>query len=416
MPMHRRDFLAGAAAGAAAFTVAPLRAMAPRARPAERLGLGLIGAGDLGYGHHLPKLQSMGAFDVVGFADPDQQHLDRAVQRAGGKAKGYRDYRRLLDHRDIDVVLIASPDHWHALHAVHACEAPKDVYCEKPLSLTIADGRAISDAARRHRRVFQTGTQQRSSSQFRHACELVQNGKLGTLQEVDVCIGPGPTSAWHPDSAPPPHLDWDLWLGPAPLRPYNERRCHYQFRWFYEYSGGKLTDWGAHHIDIAQWGLGTELSGPVAVEATGVHPADNFFETATEFDVRYTYPGGLVVKVHGAGENGVTFRGSQGSVFVSRGTIRSEPKVFLDSKAGTMPIVLPESRDHHGDWLDCLRSRRDPISNVEASHRSATVCHLGNVAMRLGRRLQWNPATEEFVGDDAANRMRSRPMRGEWRY
>jgi predicted dehydrogenase len=356
----------------------------------------------------------MDVFDVVAVADPDQAHVERAVQRAGGRTKGYRDYRHLLDHRDVDAVLIATPDHWHALNAVHACEAGKDVYCEKPLSLTIADGRAIADAAARHRRVFQTGTQQRSSSQFRRACELVRNGALGRLIDVDVCLGTGPTSGFVADRAPPAGLDWELWLGPAPRRPYNEKRCHYNFRWFYEYSGGKLTDWGAHHLDIVQWALGTEHAGPLAVEATGVHPADNFYETAVEFDVRYTYPGGVTVAAHGAGENGVTFRGTEGTLFVSRSTIRTEPQEILDRRTA-LPIALPESRDHHRNWVDCLRSRAEPISGAEASHRSATVCHLGNIAMQLGRKLAWDAAREEFTGDDAANRLRERPLRGAWR-
>jgi predicted dehydrogenase len=414
MPMHRRDFLAGAAAGAAALSTSPLRALTARPAANDRIGLGLIGVGDLGYGHHLSKVLSMDVFDVVAVADPDQAHVERAVQRAGGRTKGYRDYRHLLDHRDVDAVLIATPDHWHALNAVHACEAGKDVYCEKPLSLTIADGRAIADAAARHRRVFQTGTQQRSSSQFRRACELVRNGALGRLIDVDVCLGTGPTSGFVADRAPPAGLDWELWLGPAPRRPYNEKRCHYNFRWFYEYSGGKLTDWGAHHLDIVQWALGTEHAGPLAVEATGVHPADNFYETAVEFDVRYTYPGGVTVAAHGAGENGVTFRGTEGTLFVSRSTIRTEPQEILDRRTA-LPIALPESRDHHRNWVDCLRSRAEPISGAEASHRSATVCHLGNIAMQLGRKLAWDAAREEFTGDDAANRLRERPLRGAWR-
>ncbi|GAB4151280.1 MAG: Gfo/Idh/MocA family oxidoreductase [Planctomycetota bacterium] len=415
--IHRREFLSGAAAwlGAAALP-RPLSAAVPRwESPNERIALGMIGVGDLGYGHHLAKVLRMGVFDVVAVADPDQDHVDRAVQRTEGRAKGYRDYRHLLDRRDIDAVLIATPDHWHALTAVHACQAGKDVYCEKPLSLTIADGQAMTRAARRYGRVFQTGTQQRSDTRFRWACELVRNQVFGRVTEVDVCLGKAPTASYVADSDPPASLDWDLWLGRTPMRPYNRLRCHYNFRWFFEYSGGKLTDWGAHHLDIVQWALGTELGGPTSVEGTGVFPADNFYEVPVEFDVRYGYPGGVTVRVHGEGENGVTFRGSEGALFVSRSTIRAEPEEILDVRPGGGKVVLPVSRDHHRNWVDCIKSREQPISDVEKSHRSATVCHLGNIAIRLGRRLAWDPAKEEFPGDEAANRLRQRPIRGEWR-
>jgi predicted dehydrogenase len=300
------------------------------------------------------------------------------------------------------------------LQAVHACAAGKDVYCEKPLSLTVADGRAMAGAARRWGTVFQTGTQQRSDARFRHACELVRNGRLGKLQSVHVVLGEGPTSEWQADAAPPAHLDWDAWLGPAPWVPYNEKRCHYTFRWFYDYSGGKLTDWGAHHLDIVQWALGTEQSGPVAVEARGVWPVTNFFETAVDFEVDYAYANGVTVHATGKGENGITFQGADGEVFVSRSAIHARPQEILDTPVGGDRIVLEASNDHHGNWLSCIRSRRRPISDVEVGHRSASVCHIGNIAMLLGRPLRWDPAAERFEGDEAANRMLRKPTRGAW--
>ena len=415
--LTRRRFLGRIGAGLSATAFArPLLSGAPRrVSPNERIHLGLIGCGDLMRGHHMRILKTIPDFVVVACADVDQEHLDDAVKKTDGHATGYRDYRRLLDRKDVDAVLIATPDHWHALNAIHACEAGKDVYCEKPLSLTIAEGRAMVRAARRWGTVFQTGTQQRSDARFRHAVELVRNGRIGRLTSIGVVLGPGPTQGFVPDTQPPERLDWDAWLGPAPHHAYNEKRCHYTFRWFRDYSGGKLTDWGAHHLDIAQWGHGSELSGPVAVEGSGVFPADSMYDAAAEFDVRWRYADGVTLRAVGTGRNGVTFTGTDGSVFVSREAIETTPKGLLaEFPAGTGPWLPRVSAHHHHDWLECLRSRRRPISDVEIGHRSATVCHLGNIAIDLGRRLTWNPEHEQFVDDEAANRLIGKPMRAPW--
>jgi predicted dehydrogenase len=412
--LSRRDFLARAAGAAAAAGALPRPSLARGYSVNERVALGLIGCGDLGRNHHLRRLLGMTGFQVVACADVDQRHLEEAVRIAGGKPQGYRDYRDLLARPDVDAVLIASPDHWHALHSVHACEAGKDVYCEKPLSLTIGEGQAMVRAARRHGTVFQVGTQQRSDRRFRLACELVRSGRIGRLLQVEAVLGRGPTSAPVPDSEAPPWLDWNAWLGPAPLRPFNPKRCHYTFRWFHDYSGGKLTDWGAHHIDIAQWGIGVEDSGPVEVTGTGTFAADSVFECAVDFDVRYRYASGVTLRVVGAGENGVTFTGTRGTVFVSRTEIRSSP-AELTKEPGALPVRLIESSDHHRNWLDCIRSRRQPAADVAVGHRSATVCHLGNIALRLNRVLRWDPVAERFQGDETANRLIHKPMRAPWR-
>jgi predicted dehydrogenase len=416
--IDRRRFLGRLGAAAAASALGAPRALARtaprRVAPGDRIGLGLIGVGSLGANHHLPKFLGMPEFEVLAVADPDREHVARAVQRTDGKAAGYGDYRRLLDRADIDAVLIATPDHWHALTAIHSCEAGKDVYCEKPLTLTIAEGRAIVRAARRCERVFQVGTQQRSDRRFRRACELVRNGRIGELRHVEAVLGRGPHSPGGPDGDAPATLDWDMWLGPAPWRPYNRHRCHYDFRWFYDYSGGKMTDWGAHHLDIAQWGIGSELGGPVEIEGTASHPPDNFFETAVDFDVHYRYANGVTLHATGKGENGVRFRGTAGEIFVSRSTIRANPPEILEVEDGAGPLRLRVSRDHHRDWLACLRTRERPISDVELGHRSATVCHLGNLAIHLGRKLRWDPAAERFVGDPAADMLLEKPMRHPW--
>jgi len=354
-------------------------------------------------------------FELLAVCDVDSRRVDSAVKKSKGKAQGYADFRKLHERKDIDAVIIASPDHWHSIMSRHACMAGKDVYCEKPLSLTVAEGREMSDTARRYDRVFQTGTQQRSDWRFRWACELVRNGKLGKIKSIRACIGTGPKDTQVANSAPPKELDFDSWLGPAPLVPYNSKRCHYKFRWWYDYSGGKMTDWGAHHHDIVQWALDTELSGPTEIEATGVWPASNFLETAVDFDVHYTYPSGITMHTTSEGRNGITFYGEKGELFVCRGAISANPKEILEDKVGTMPIQLQVSTSHHRNFVECIRTRKMALSDVELSHRSATVCHLGNVSMLLGRKLQWDPDRERFEGDDAANRMLSRPQREGWR-
>ncbi len=415
--IDRRQFLGRvskeAAGGAvAAFGLTALaRARSARVDANSRIAIGLIGCGDLGRNHHLRHLLGREECDVVAVCDVDRDHVDEAVDVTGGRAAACTDYRALLDRHDVDAVMIVTPDHWHSLPTIHACEAGKDVYCEKPLSLTIAEGRAMADGARRYGRVVQTGSQQRSSRLFFWAVDLVRNGRIGKLERVRACIGRGPTCAYEPNTLPPSHLDWEAWLGPAPRVPYTRKRCHYTFRWFHDYSGGKLTDWGAHHLDVAQWANDASLSGPVEVEATGTFPAEGLFDTAVTFDVHYRYANGVTLHCTSEGENGVTFEGTGGTIFVSRSRIAGDPAELLDQEPGFGTNETERSDDHHGNWIDCMRSRARPICDVEIGHRSATVCHLGNIALRLGRKLAWDPERERFVGDDAANRMILKPMR-----
>ncbi len=410
--LPRRHFLASLGAGAVALQSGITAA--PRRLAVDRLSFGVIGVGSLGMAH-LNTLLGLADVDVVAVADPDARHVERARAR-GTKIKGYRDYREMLGHEKLDAVIVVTPDHWHALASLHAMEAGCDVYCEKPLTLTIGEGRAVADAAKRYSAVFQTGTQQRSQGTFRQAAELVRNGKLGDLLRVKVVLGQGPqrSRAQRKNSAQPHELDWNLWLGPAPAVPYMEERCHYEFRWFYDYSGGKLTDWGAHHLDIVQWALGMNLSGPVQVTGTGVWPADNLFETAVDFDVAYDYANGVRVEVTGEGENGITFFGSEGVLFVSRSRISAEPQELLALPRDELAVQLEVSPGHHRNFIDCMRSRRAPISDAENGHRSATVCHLGNIAMQLGRSLRWDPVRERFLDDEAACRLLDKPRRGTW--
>jgi len=416
--LGRREFLnrvsLGLAAGAAGAWPKTARAAARRAAPNDRIGLGLIGCGSLGVDHHLQHVLTRPEFEVLAVCDVDREHLGRAVDVTGGKAKGYADFRELLDRQDIDAVMVVTPDHWHGLAAITACQAGKDVYCEKPLSLTVRQGRAMVEAARRYDRVFQTGSQQRSSHQFWWACDLARNGRLGELKRITAAIGEGPTCAFEPNTSPPAQLDWNAWLGPAPDVPYTPKRCHYTFRWFYDYSGGKMTDWGAHHLDIAQWANGSSLGGPVEAEGEGEFPAEGLFDTAVRFNVRYRYENGVELIATSEGENGVTLEGTQGTLFVSRSRIAAEPQEILETEPDSGGVRLAHSTQHHTNWVESMRSRTRPICDVEIGHRSATVCHLGNIALRLSRKIRWDPESETIAGDEEASRMLMRPMRSPY--
>jgi len=413
-----------AGAGVAMPAIVPARALGKEevAPASERLTLGLIGCGSLGSsGHHLGRFLGPLAkqVEVLAVCDVDLPRRAAAKKKVDARygndhCKEYLDFRELLDRSDIDAAVVVTVDHWHALCAIAAAEAGKDIYCEKPLSLTIEEGRAMVQAVRRYDRVFQTGSQQRSDGRFRLACEAVRNGRIGKLKRIEARIGGGPVCDFEPPSKPPAGLDWNFWLGQTRKVPYQKNRCHYQFRWIYDYSGGKMTDWGAHHNDIAQWGNGTELTGPVHIEGEAEFPTHGIWDTATRFHVRATYANGVVLHTVSDGENGVRFEGSDGWVFVSRGTIRASDDAIINDPFGPGDLRLYRSDNHHQNWLDCIKSRERPICDVEIGHRSATVCHLENIAIRTGRALTWDPAKEQIVGDEAANRWLSRPMRAPW--
>ena len=420
----RRTFLKGAALAALAPAAVARRALA-RPAPSERVVLGCIGVGGMG-------TANMNAFlacpdvEVVAVCDVDAKHCAAAKARVEKQYSGtsksgtyagcaeFGDFRELLSRPDIDAVMIGTPDHWHALVTIAAARAGKDAYCEKPLSLTIAEGRAMSDVVHRHARVFQTGSQQRSSRDFRFACELARNGRLGKLQRILVGLPTGPAIDATQPAPVPPELDYDFWLGPAPDAPYAEGRCHGSFRWIYDYSGGQITDWGAHHLDIAQWGHGSERSGPVRVRGTAEYPKTGLFDTPTNYRFEAEYADGVVLDATNARENGVRFEGERGWVFVNRERIDAEPKSLLSETFAPNEPRLFASDDHHRNFLDCVRSRRDPIAPIEEAHRSITIAHLANIAMRLGREVKWDAARERIEGDETAARMTSRAMRGGW--
>ncbi|QDT51952.1 Inositol 2-dehydrogenase [Symmachiella dynata] len=366
--------------------------------------------------------------DIVAIADVDREIADKAQAEFGGKADIYENYRDLLSRDDIDVVTIGAPDHWHASMLIDACRAGKDVYCEKPLTLTIDEGKTILKAVKETGAVVQVGTWQRSDSRFRLACELVQQGRIGKLQRVSIVLGKNVVGGPFAVTEPPAHFNWDLWQGPTPDVPYIKERSHYTFRWWYEYSGGQMTDWGAHHLDIAQWGMGQQHSGPVQIEGTADFPhTENGYNVATNYHAAYRYDDGVELVVADNGRNGVMFEGDEGRIFVNRGTVSGKPVEDLKTKplnrgdfalyghdnldrperAGKLDAII----NHMGNFFDCVVTRETPISDVASQHRSVSVCHLGNIAMRLGRKLQWDPQVELFVDDEEANRWLSRDRR-----
>jgi predicted dehydrogenase len=323
----------------------------------------------------------------------------------------------VLARKDIDAVVIGTPDHWHSYICIAAMRAGKDVYCEKPLTLTIDEGKKIVKAWRETGAVFQTGSQQRSDDRFRLACELVRNGRIGKLKKVEAHLPTGPTGGPFETKPVPEGFDWDMWLGQTPMTDYVKERTHGSFRWWLEYSGGMLTDWGAHHNDIAQWGLGMDRSGPVSVQAYGKGPSIgcDCYSTFPEFDVTFMYENGIPLHVTNQGENGVRFEGENGWIFVTRGKIAASDQKLLDEPLPAGAIKLYESNDHAGNWIECIRSRKQPICDAEIGHRSVSVCHLANISLRLGgRKLQWDPKREMFKNDREANALLRREARGPW--
>ena len=393
----------------------------------DRIRMGCIGIKNQG-GGHLKSLSGNGDIQVVAVCDVDakirvagkdvvERSYADAMQSGSYKGCGaYNDYRELLARPDIDAVMIATPDHWHAVIAVAAMKAGKDVYCEKPLTLTIAEGRVIAETAARYGRVFQTGSQQRSDSRFRTACELVRNGRIGNLQTIRVGLpaNNAKNTGIHPPMPVPPELDYNMWLGPAPYAPYTEGRVHYFFRFIFDYSGGQVTNFGAHDLDIAQWGMGMDNSGPVEIDGSRAEfPSEGLYDVATKVDFECTYANGVKLYCK-TGGSGVRFEGSEGWVYVTRRTLQASPVSILSSVLGPNETRLYNSRSHWGNFFECMRTRQPTICTAEVGHRSASVCHLGNIAMRLGRTVKWNPTRERFVNDEEADRLIARAMRSPW--
>lgn len=436
---HRRAFLRRGLSLGVAGWLAPhgFLSSSPAAQPPrsknDRPLIAAIGVG----GRGTEILKSASRFgDVVAVCDADLKNAERARELLGGKPAVYQDYRKLLDERkDVEVILNGTPDHWHTAINIAACKAGKDVYTEKPLTLTIEEGKLLRQVVRETGRIVQVGTQQRSDPNFRLACELVRNGRIGKLQRVTVVL-----PFWSTKGGPfapqpvPPHLNWDLWQGQAPERPYCPERVHFNFRWWSEYAGGIITDWGQHHMDIAFWGMGVEDSGPLWVEGTAVFPNEgkpNCYDNPDRFFIKMLFPNDVELLFFVAHDqkyresitpqeeaqlftqtqadlpeksrNGIMFIGDKGRVFVNRGRAYGKPVEELkDNPLPSNAIRLYESNDHMANFFECVKTRKPPAATVDVAHRVITACHLGNIAIRLKRRIVWDPVKEEIVGDPEA--------------
>ncbi len=423
----RRRFLKGAAAvsAAAPYLLSSSTLPAKAASSANnRITIGVIGVGKRGR-TLLHRFLNDDQTRVLAVSEVSTVRREDAVERVNnaysGKKKsgnyqgcqGYNDFRDLLARDDIDAVVIGTPDHWHAIPAIRAAKAGKDVYCEKPLSHTVHEGRGMAAAARQNRTVFQTGSQQRTgyNGRFRRAVECVRSGRLGRIKTVHVGVGSPPILYDLKRQAMPEGLDWDMWIGPAPTVVYNEVLCpkgvHNNFpdwRNYQEFGGGGLADWGAHHFDIAQWALGMQHSGPVKV----IPPEDG-----SNKGLKFIYANGIEM-IHG-GQGGVTFEGTDGTLHVDRGSLSAEPKSIIKEPLGANEFHLEDPEgDHQQNWIDCIQSRKRPVADVEIGHRSATICHLAQIGYRYGRPLQWDPHVEQFEADPWANDDLGRPKRDPW--
>ena len=426
----RRTFLktAGATAGAAVgfpYIVDSKVLAAPgRTGANERLNVAFVGVGGRGGG----LLRSIKRHDVniVAVCDVDENRLRRALQAkmAGPKAEPYRDYRYVLDRKDVDAIVFATPDHWHAVNTVHACEAGKHVYVEKPAHCTIEEGKAMVAAAKKAKVAVQVGSQGRSQAGAHAAKTYIQNGQIGTVKEINCWHYASPTGGFARDSAPPPELDWDLWLGPLRWRPYNKAYLHRTFRWFMESGGGQIRDRGAHVMSCALYCINADDTGPVTVEATGTAPTKGLWNTAVDMEVTYTFtnpywvlrwlqPGSPVPRENGKPSRyGATYHGTGGKLVIwgGDGGTWTEAKAHAYTQSGKGEPVY-KSPGHYEDWFNGIKTGAKTIMNIDAGVAVANLCVLGNLSFLLGRKLQWDQAKQEIVGDEEARRLMGRPQR-----
>lgn len=423
--LSRRSILK-ASALAAAPMVLPSSVFGQNA-PSTRIAIGCIGVGRMGMGDLMDVIGVRGT-QIVAVCDVDKRRVEGAKKKVDTYysttgCKTFHDFRELCARPDIDAVQICTPEQWHAYQIIAAARAGKDIFVQKPLSYTLEEGRKASDVVRQFGRILQVGSQQRSDRNFRFACELARNGRIGQIKTVKSGL---PMDEAGGKSAPmpvPANLDYEFWLGPAPWAPYTEDRVHPQdingrpgWLRIEDYCLGMITGWGSHHNDIAQWGMNTEATGPVEVQATAEYLKGGLWDVHVDHSIEYTYASGvkLICADSKKVKPGVTFEGTEGWVWVTRGAIDAEPKSLLTASIGASETRLPESRSHKQNWIDAVRNRTQPIAPVETGHRSCSVCILGHIAMKLGTKLKWDPAAERFTNSDEANRMLSRAPRGEW--
>lgn len=422
MTISRRTLLKSSAMMAPAIVSASVLGSQTSAAPSDRINVAMIGCGKMANDYHIPQLLAQSDAQLVAVCEVDQKRREHAKSRVEAKYsnaktdyKGcdtYVDFRRIIERSDIDAICIATPDHWHAIPIIEACKAGKDVYCEKPLTLTIEEARRCVVAARKYKRIVQTGSQQRSNvfGPFREAVEIIRSGRLGKIHRVTVGVGAPSVPCDLPEEELEPNLAWEMWLGQAPLRPYNSilspRGIHNHFpawRNYREYSGGGHTDMGAHHYDIAQWALDMDKSGPVEV----IPPDD----PKAVSGVRFIYDNGVEM-VHG-GPSGCVFHGENGTLHIDRGKLVSDPEEIVKTPLGEGDVHLPKSPGHHRNWIDCIKSRKAPVAEVEKGARTVSIIHLGNLAYWNKRRLKWDPQAWEFT-DPNDNHLLDRKRRSPW--
>ncbi len=419
--LTRRDVIRGGLGAMAAPYVVPARVLGAEA-PSKKITVGMIGTGSHGTAHNLKRYLEQPDARVRVVCDVDTNHMRAArdivnARYGNSDCAMTKDFREVLARRDIDVVMISTPDHWHTLISVLALRVGKDVQCEKP-TYSIDEGKVLIREVRRHKRVFQTSTEDRALGHYRRMVELVRNGRIGKVQRVEVILPRHPEFAGDPTPQPvPPELDYDMWLGPAPQAPYTKDRVHYTFRWIQDYSGGIICDWGTHLFDTAQYALNIERGGPVEVEGTGTYWSEGLFNTVKDYDVTYRYAGGVVMTCR-PGKPSMRFIGTDGWVGNEGwdAPVQASSPEILNARIGPDEFHFTGNpAGEHRDFLDCVKSRKDPYFPVDIGHRVSTVCHLGNIAIRLGRKLRWDPESETFPGDPEANALcRIRDMRKPW--
>ena len=422
----RRSFLKRATAAGAAIALPTLvpssvRGANGQVPPSERITVGFIGVGDHGTGWNLANYRKQKAAQILAVCDVDERRLIRAketVDEHHGNEDCFttKDFREVLARKDIDAVMISTPDHWHTIISLLALKAGKDVQCEKP-TLTIHEGKVLTEAVRKTKRVFQTSTEDRAVPEYHRMAELVRNGRIGRLQRIEVILPRQPGLPGDPTPQPVPEgFDYDMWLGPAPFAPYTKDRVHFHFRWIQAYSGGIICDWGTHLFDTAQWANDTERSGPVEISGTGTYWKEGLYDTVKDYDVTFRYANGVVMTCK-PGNPSIKFVGTEGWVGNTgwRGPVEASSKTILESKIGPNELHLyTNPAGEHDDFLKCVKSRKDPYFPVDIGHRVSTVCHLANHAIQLGRPLKWDPVKEEFPGDAEANKLQDRPRRDPW--
>jgi predicted dehydrogenase len=446
-PVSRRSILKaglGAAAIAGFPAIVPSTVFGQNA-PSNRIHVGAIGVGRISRVHDLPAIRKYSQAQIVAVCDLDANRVEQGQALVNGfyatdgkpytGTRGYRDYHELLANQDIDAVVISTPDHQHAVLAVNAVRAGKDVYLQKPASLTISEGRYMADSVKASGRIFQIGSQQRSWKQFHRACELVRNGRIGDVRHVEVGLPGDPSGPEAPEMPVPPNLHYDAWLGTTPVAYYTEMRVHPQKGfdrpgWLRceQFGAGMITGWGAHHVDTAHWGMNTELTGPIEIWGTAEFPAHGLWNVHGKFKTEARYSNGMTMSISGEYPNGIKFIGTKGWIFVTReenvtasdpgGPARdplesSDPKI-LASVIGPNEIHLATAAEHHANWLDCVRSRAETLAPAEIAHRACSTCLLHHIAMKTKRKLHWDPVKERFLNDDLANGMLSRLQRAPY--